>query len=41
MFSQDMFDTRFKKDGILNSKTGQEYRRFILQPGGSLVKILI
>ena len=38
MYSQDMFETRFKKEGILNEKTGLDYRRSILEPGGSKVK---
>ena len=33
-----MFDTRFGKEGILNPKTGLDYRRCILEPGGSLVR---
>ena len=33
-----MFDSRFKNEGILNPKTGLDYRRCILQPGGSQVK---
>jgi len=35
VYSQDMFDSRFKKDGILNPATGLDYRRHILEPGGS------
>ncbi len=32
-----MFETRFNKEGILNPKTGLDYRRCILEPGGSIV----
>lgn len=35
VFSADMFFTRFFREGILNSKTGADYRACILQPGGS------
>ena len=34
VFAQDMF-TRFESEGLLNPKTGDEYLRWILQPGGS------
>ncbi|KAJ2158123.1 Thimet oligopeptidase [Coemansia sp. RSA 552] len=30
-----MYESRFKKDGIDKEKTGMDYRREILQPGGS------
>jgi len=34
VFAADMF-TRFEKEGILNGKTGMDYRKFILEPGAS------
>ena len=33
VFAQDMF-TRFEKEGLLNSETGIDYRKWILEPGG-------
>ncbi|KAJ2857172.1 metalloendopeptidase [Coemansia erecta] len=35
VFSQDMFEARFKKEGLFNKQTGMNYRREILAPGGS------
>ncbi|KAJ2454578.1 metalloendopeptidase [Coemansia sp. RSA 2336] len=35
VIAADMFTSRFKKDGINNRKTGMDFRREILQPGGS------
>ncbi|KAJ2851371.1 metalloendopeptidase [Coemansia brasiliensis] len=35
VIAADMFASRFKKDGINNCKTGMDFRREILQPGGS------
>lgn len=34
VYAEDMF-TRFLKDGLLNAKTGEEYRQVILESGGS------
>ncbi|KAJ2605991.1 metalloendopeptidase [Coemansia sp. RSA 1722] len=35
VFSADMFEARFKKEGLFNKQTGRDYRKEILLPGGS------
>jgi thimet oligopeptidase len=35
VYSSDMF-TRFKKEGLLNKKTGMDYRQWILEKGSSM-----
>lgn len=35
VYAQDMF-TRFENEGLLNSKTGRDYRTWILEKGGSM-----
>lgn len=36
VFSADMFHTRFLKEGLLNSATGLDYRKYIISRGGSI-----
>ncbi|XP_063147088.1 thimet oligopeptidase isoform X2 [Candoia aspera] len=36
VYSMDMFYTRFKQEGVMSSKVGLDYRKHILQPGGSV-----
>ncbi|XP_069024151.1 neurolysin, mitochondrial isoform X1 [Embiotoca jacksoni] len=36
VYSADIYFNRFKKDGIMNPKLGKEYRRVILEAGGSV-----
>ncbi len=38
VYAEDMF-SRFKKEGVLNSKTGRDYRHWILEKGSSMEEI--
>ena len=35
VYSEDMFQSRFDKEGVLSLNTGMDYRTMILQPGGN------
>ena len=36
VYSVDMFEARFKKEGILSPEVGCDYRRCILEPGSTV-----
>ncbi len=38
VYAADMF-TRFKKEGVMNKKTGADYKKWILEKGGSMEEI--